>query len=46
MDLDNNSTDRKYLRAKKRVEELKKYYRHLTIYVVINSILSDRKSVV
>lgn len=43
MDLDNNSTDRKYLRAKKRVEELKKYYRHLTIYVVINSILSIYK---
>ena len=34
MEIDNNNVDRKYLRAKKRVDELKKYYRHLSIYIV------------
>tara|TARA_R110000787_G_scaffold286199_1_gene403687 strand:+ start:2662 stop:2979 length:318 start_codon:yes stop_codon:yes gene_type:complete len=45
MEIDNNNVDRKYLRAKKRVDELKKYYRHLSIYIAVNTILSVFKVV-
>ena len=45
MEIDNNNVDRKYLRAKKRVEELKKYYKHLSIYIAINTLLSIFKIV-
>tara|TARA_R110001632_G_scaffold23425_3_gene66314 strand:- start:12390 stop:12707 length:318 start_codon:yes stop_codon:yes gene_type:complete len=45
MEIDNNNVDRKYLRAKKRVDELKKYYRHLSIYIVVNTIISVSKIV-
>ncbi|NKI32730.1 2TM domain-containing protein [Croceivirga thetidis] len=34
MKTDNN----KYLRAKKRVEEIKSFYRHLKVFVVINGV--------
>jgi len=37
---DNEQMNRKYLRAKKRVEELKGFYWHLTIYLVINIVIS------
>ena len=43
MEIDNNSVDRKYLRAKRRVEELKKYYRHLSVYIIINTIITTIK---
>jgi len=32
-------TDEKYERAKKRVEELKGFYSHLTLFLIINAIL-------
>jgi len=32
-----------YIRAKKRVDNLKGYYTHLMIYVLVNSIISIRK---
>lgn len=32
-------TDEKYERAKKRVEELKGFYSHLALFIVINAIL-------
>ena len=34
-----NTEETKYQKAKKRVEELRDYYIHLTVYVVINLIL-------
>ena len=40
MNTDNEQMNRKYLRAKKRVEKLKGFYWHLTIYIVINTIIS------
>lgn len=45
MDIDKNELDGRYLRAKKRVEKLRKYYSHLTIYIVVNSLLSIYKIV-
>jgi hypothetical protein len=38
--LDNFSEDQKYIRAKKRVEELKAYYWHLAAYIIVNIFLS------
>lgn len=43
MKTDNYSQEQKYLKAKKRVEELKSYYLHLVIYVLINIFVSVRK---
>jgi len=34
-----NTEDRKYLKAKKRVKELKGFYVHLGVYVLVNSLL-------
>ena len=31
--------EQKYIRAKKRVKQIKGFYRHLTVYVIVNSIL-------
>ena len=45
MDIDKNELDGRYLSAKKRVEKLRKYYSHLTIYIVVNSLLSIYKIV-
>lgn len=42
---DNEQMNRKYIRAKKRVEQLKGYYWHLTVYIVINTIISIVKVV-
>jgi hypothetical protein len=42
---DNLNEDRSYIRAKKRVEELKGYYKHLAIYVIVNSFLSGAQIV-
>lgn len=42
MDVDNKKYNTKYLRAKKRVEQIRGYYSHLTVYIVINSFISIR----
>ena len=36
MEIDNRELDKSYLRAKKRVEKLKKYYSHVSIYLMVN----------
>lgn len=41
--LENNIESEKYIRAKKRVEELKSYYWHLAIYLGVNTLISVRK---
>lgn len=33
----------KYLRAKHKVEEIKKYYGHLSVYLIVNLFISCRK---
>ncbi len=38
-----HTRDKKYLRAKKRVEELKGFYIHLFVYIVVNSFISISK---
>lgn len=38
--LDNFSEEQKYIKAKKRVDEIKGYYWHLVVYVVVNLFLS------
>lgn len=45
MEIDNNHMNQKYVRAKKRVEEIKKYYTHLAVYIIINTIISITKVV-
>lgn len=40
MEMDNREMDRSYLRAKKRVEKLKGYYSHFSVYIIINIIIS------
>jgi len=45
MKSDNYLQEQKYIRAKKRVEELKGYYWHLAIYIVINLFLSGSQVV-
>ncbi|MFY0604114.1 MAG: 2TM domain-containing protein [Flavobacteriaceae bacterium] len=39
--VDNNKEDRKYIRARKRVDELKKYYKHLTAYILVNILITS-----
>lgn len=41
--IDNYNEHQSYLLAKKRVDELKKYYIHLAIYMVVNSIIFSFK---
>ena len=43
MEIDNRKLDKSYLRAKKRVEKLKKYYSHVSIYLFVNLVLSSYK---
>lgn len=43
MEIDNKQTDRKYLRAKKRVDQLKSFYTHLLVYVLVNLFISSVK---
>jgi len=43
--MEENNMNRKYLRAKKRVEKLKGFYTHLTVFVIINTIISGFKIV-
>ena len=40
MESDNHFQEQKYIRAKKRVEDLKGYYWHLAIYVLVNLFLT------
>tara|TARA_B110000211_G_scaffold181902_1_gene205873 strand:+ start:436 stop:567 length:132 start_codon:yes stop_codon:yes gene_type:complete len=40
MKSDNYLEEQKYIRAKKRVQELKGYYWHLAVYIAINLFLS------
>ncbi|QMU63989.1 MAG: hypothetical protein GKR88_06550 [Flavobacteriaceae bacterium] len=40
MNREPNQEEKRYIRARKRVEELKKYYKHLTAYVIVNTLLS------
>lgn len=42
---DNEKMNQKYIRAKKRVEELKGYYWHLTVYILVNTFISVTKVV-
>jgi len=44
MEIDNRELDKSYLRAKKRVEKLKKYYSHVSIYLFVNIVLSSYQS--
>lgn len=37
---DNEKVNAKYIRAKKRVETLKGYYSHLSVYIIVNTIIS------
>lgn len=37
---DKEQMNRKYLRAKKRVDTLKGYYSHLVVFIVVNTVLS------
>lgn len=37
------SEEKKYLRAKKRIDELKKFYKHVVIYLIVNTFISSRK---
>ena len=43
MEIDNKELDKSYLRVKKRVEKLKKYYSHLIVYFFVNILLSSYK---
>lgn len=40
METDKNKLDPKYIRAKKKVEDLKGYYGHLAVYIIVNSFIS------
>lgn len=42
---DNEKMNQQYLRAKKRVEKIKGYYWHLTVYLVVNLFLSTNSIV-
>lgn len=39
----NHIQEQKYIRAKKRLEDLKNYYWHLAVYVIINLLIVIRK---
>ena len=41
--MDYSDKDRKYLKARQRVEKLKAFYTHLTIYIVVNTVISTLK---
>ncbi len=43
MEIDNNQLDRKYLKAKKRVEDIKGFYGHLAVYIAVNTFISVTK---
>lgn len=36
----NRFQDQRYIRAKQKVEKISKFYRHLSIYIIVNIILS------
>ena len=40
MEIDNRELDKSYLRAKKRVKEIKGFYSHFLIYLIINIFIS------
>lgn len=37
------TSDLKYIKAKNRVEKLKKFYNHLTVYIIVNLIITGFK---
>jgi formate-dependent nitrite reductase membrane component NrfD len=41
--MDYSDKDSKYLKARQRVEKLKAFYTHLTVYIVVNTIISTLK---
>ena len=43
MEKRNNLKEQKYLRAKKRVVELKKFYKHLVFYLLVNFFFIGRR---
>ena len=43
--IDNNTEERRYLRAKKRLQELKGFYWHLAAYTLVNLFISISKIV-
>lgn len=45
MEVMENRNDEKMKRAKKRVEELKGFYIHLTVYILVNTFISTMKIV-
>jgi len=45
METNKYEKDEKYLKAKKKVESIKGFYRHLTIYIFVNSFITIFKTV-
>ncbi|MGG8495136.1 2TM domain-containing protein [Tenacibaculum sp. TC6] len=45
METENFNQEQKYLRAKKRVDEIKRYYIHLAVYIAVNLFISIKKIV-
>ena len=41
--MEQNNVSEKYTRAKKRVDEIKKFYKHLAVYLIINFIFIGRR---
>jgi hypothetical protein len=41
--MDYSDKDRKYLKARQKVEKLKAFYTHLTVYIVVNTAISTLK---
>ena len=39
----NERTDLKYIKAKNRVEKLKRFYNHLVIYIIVNLVITGFK---
>ena len=40
---DNPEMNKRYLRAKKKTEMIRKFYKHLAIYIIVNTIISFYK---
>lgn len=41
--LEDNLPEQKYLRAKERVEQIKRFYKHLTFYILVNAFFIVRR---
>ena len=45
MNLDKSKTNQSYIRAKEKVELIRKFYKHLVVYVLVNIIISTYKMI-